>query len=292
MSKQLLIWYVPVIHQGYLRYWQQLTQKINSAQLSLAFISPELAAQLQAVQTDPATLSTATVAAFWQTLSDQSITWLKDDFLADKKHVAELFDSVHTVHLVDDQVSRQFWLRCSELLDQKNLPTVSWHSVFLRWDSHSVQQSAPIDCQISNDVSAQGWMNLAKKYAEKSSDWWRKVGSIAVKNDSEIMRAYNQGIPDDHAPYQVGAVRDFVATGTQPELANYIHAEQDLIARAAKQGVSLEGCELYVTHFPCPICAKLIARSGIKRVLFSTGSASLDGLTVLERYGVEILRVE
>ena len=287
----MAVWYMPVIHQGYLNYWQQLTHENSSANLSLVGISPALAAKLQAIKTDPATLNPEAITMLWKSLSDQAITWLDEDFFSRPDSVSNLLQTSQTVHLVDDVVSRQFWQLCLEQIGEATVPTVQWHSVFLRWDADLVQQTNQTNCPTTSDSTAKKWMEEVKNQAEKSSDWWRQVGSIAVKNDSEILRAYNQGMPDDHAPYQVGAVRDFVETGTKPELANYIHAEQAVIAEAAKQGIALAGCDLYVTHFPCPVCAKLLAKSGIKQVFFATGSATLDGLQVLRQYGVTITQV-
>lgn len=291
MSQQLIVWYMPVIHQGYLDYWHQLVQEYSATTLIAVGISPALAAQLQSIAPDPATLDTTAVTKLWTAVSGQSIQWLPADFFSEPNAVEHMFENSKTVHLVDDEVSRQFWHRCEELVAGSVLPSVQWHSVFLRWDTHSVQQTTAVTCPTTNEPSAIEWMNKAEKQSLKSSDWWRQVGSIAVKNNSEILRAYNQGMPDDHAPYQYGAVRDFVPTGTQPELANYIHAEQSIIAQAAMQGTVLEGSDLYVTHFPCPVCAKLIAKSGIRRVFFLTGSATLDGLQILQRYGIAVIRV-
>ena len=45
------------------------------------------------------------------------------------------------------------------------------------------------------------------------------------------------------------------------------HAEQNAIVNAAKNGVSINGGELYCTMFPCYACAKMIINAGIKRVI-------------------------
>ena len=49
--------------------------------------------------------------------------------------------------------------------------------------------------------------------------------------------------------------------------------------------------EIYVTDFPCPPCAKLIAGAGIERVYYRQGYAVLDGADVLQAAGVEIVHV-
>jgi dCMP deaminase len=46
-----------------------------------------------------------------------------------------------------------------------------------------------------------------------------------------------------------------------------IHAEQNAILQAAKNGVPLEGTTLYCRMEPCPVCAKMIVNAGIKRVV-------------------------
>ena len=46
-----------------------------------------------------------------------------------------------------------------------------------------------------------------------------------------------------------------------------IHAEQNAIAWAAREGIALKGGTLYSTLFPCQSCAKLIMQAGITHVI-------------------------
>ena len=46
-----------------------------------------------------------------------------------------------------------------------------------------------------------------------------------------------------------------------------IHAEQNAIAWAAREGIALKGGTLYSTLFPCQSCAKLIMQAGIEHVI-------------------------
>lgn len=52
-------------------------------------------------------------------------------------------------------------------------------------------------------------------------------------------------------------VRDLI------EFGRAVHAEQAAIAAAAHAGVSVQGGTLYVTTFPCHLCARLIVAAGI-----------------------------
>ncbi|KUK27819.1 MAG: Deoxycytidylate deaminase, partial [Thermococcus sp. 40_45] len=47
-----------------------------------------------------------------------------------------------------------------------------------------------------------------------------------------------------------------------------VHAEQNVIAMAARKGISLEGATLYVTHFPCDTCFKLLINAGIREIIY------------------------
>ncbi len=46
-----------------------------------------------------------------------------------------------------------------------------------------------------------------------------------------------------------------------------IHAEQNAIAWAAREGIALMGGTMYSTLFPCQSCAKLIMQAGIEHVI-------------------------
>jgi dCMP deaminase len=46
-----------------------------------------------------------------------------------------------------------------------------------------------------------------------------------------------------------------------------VHAEQNAICQAAKNGVSIDGATLYCRMTPCRVCAMLIINCGIKRVV-------------------------
>lgn len=47
-----------------------------------------------------------------------------------------------------------------------------------------------------------------------------------------------------------------------------VHAEQNAIADAARRGVALAGATVYVTHFPCINCAKIMAAAGIRTIKY------------------------
>ena len=170
---------------------------------------------------------------------------------------------------------------------------VVFDDIFLRWDEVSVmtQQPAGYD-KVSNDDRHQRLMHEAKAEAAKSGDWWRRVGAVLVRDGKVILRAHNHHVPSDHTPYAVGDPRDFTPAGVSSEISTALHAEQAIITEAARQGIPLLGTSLVLTDFPCPMCAKQIAYSGIQTIFFGRGHASLDGQTVLRQNGVELVLVK
>jgi len=170
---------------------------------------------------------------------------------------------------------------------------ITWDTAFLRYDTKRVfsQEPAGYD-RVSEDPQDREFMALAEAIKDRTSDWWRQVGAIAVKDGKVLYVKYNRHMPSEHTPYAVGDPRDFVPAGTQSELASAVHCEQQIVAAAARDGVPLLGATLYVTVFPCPACAKFIGLSGFRRCCFGAGHASLNGVEEMKKEGVELIFVK
>lgn len=89
-----------------------------------------------------------------------------------------------------------------------------------------------------------------------------------------------------------GDPRAIFNKGVHIELSSYLHAEAHVIAEAARRGIATEGADLYVTTFPCPVCAKLLAATGIARLYYRDGYSVLDGEEVLLGAGIEIVQAQ
>lgn len=67
-----------------------------------------------------------------------------------------------------------------------------------------------------------------------------------------------------------------------------IHGEANAIAWAAREGVSVKGATIYLTHDPCRDCSKLIASAGIIKVVFRNLYGRVPGTGTLENQGIEV----
>jgi deoxycytidylate deaminase len=52
------------------------------------------------------------------------------------------------------------------------------------------------------------------------------------------------------------------------EFGRAVHAEMAALIDAARRGVSVAGCTMYVTTFPCHLCARHVVAAGIKRLVY------------------------
>jgi dCMP deaminase len=71
-----------------------------------------------------------------------------------------------------------------------------------------------------------------------------------------------------------------------------LHAEQNIISFCAKHGINTKETTLYVTHSPCKTCSKLIAQSGITKVVYEQNYRDTDGVDFLKKVGVEVIELK
>ena len=67
-----------------------------------------------------------------------------------------------------------------------------------------------------------------------------------------------------------------------------VHAEMNAIIQAAIHGVSTKGAELYCTHQPCVLCAKILINADIKKVVFCESYPDKSAIKFFKDAGVVI----
>jgi dCMP deaminase len=192
--------------------------------------------------------------------------------------------------LPDEDVTRQ-------LAAEYDLATgreLVFDQTFLRWDREwsRAQRPAGFDGAVTVADLPRAVTDRARELADRSSDWWRQVGAIAWRGPEVLGAAWNHHCPTEYAPYTDGDPRDGFSRGVRADLSTAIHAEASIVAAAARAGTPLHGADLYVTTFPCPACARLIAEAGFRRCYFAGPYSVLDGDAVLRAAGVELLWVD
>ncbi|MFH1852625.1 MAG: dCMP deaminase family protein [Candidatus Neomarinimicrobiota bacterium] len=108
----------------------------------------------------------------------------------------------------------------------------------------------------------QYFMNIAHEVASRSTCDRKKVGAVIVREKSILSTGYNgslRGLP------HCDTVGHEMENG---HCVRTIHAEANAIVQAARNGVRIEGAEIYVTASPCYNCFKMIANAGINKIFF------------------------
>lgn len=171
---------------------------------------------------------------------------------------------------------------------------VKFENIFLRWNRQisTTEKKIDPDRVISKSKIDREFIKKSEQTALLSPDWWRRIGAIAVKNNKVLISTYNARQPSSFNLDSFGDPRSNFDAGQNFELVTSIHAESWLVGEAAKKGIKLDGASVYVSTFPCPVCAKLLTKAGIKKVYYSKGYSLLDAKSVLESAGVEIILVK
>ena len=109
-----------------------------------------------------------------------------------------------------------------------------------------------------------GWneyfMKIAETTAIRSKDPSRQVGCVIVDPGSHTVRSggYNG---------MISGVEETELLWERPTKYSYVcHSEFNAIAKAAKNGISVDKCYLYCTCFPCLTCARLLIQAGIEKI--------------------------
>lgn len=270
--------YIPVLHQGYLQFFA----KHPEAKI-IYLVEESLLHDFRPLVKDIRALHTSMMIK-----AIRSLEIFEEVKLVRKDDITELNSSAHTFIIPDENEMHQ--------IVEEYLPDIhaEFDTIFLRWDKKRSESRAEVqpDMIISNESFDQELMEKLLHNTQHSSDWWRQVASALVIEGEAKIFALNEHVPHDMQAYSDGDPRANYQSGEQIELSTSTHSESNVIARAAKAGIKTDGASLYCTTFPCQVCAKLIAESGIKKIYYTEGYSQLDGETVLKSKGVEIIRVE
>ncbi|HET9078945.1 MAG TPA: deaminase [Trebonia sp.] len=275
--KQVLL-YLPVIHAGHEGFFERHRDAAEVLILGTGF-----RALFKSLAKDIRALPPARAAQFLQVmLPDTQVRVIEP---ADLPAVL----TAEVLVVPDEDVTRA--LAAEHRLDQGR--ELVFDKTFLRWDrewSQAVRPADPDGTLTAGELPA-AVRAKAAELAGRSSDWWRQVGAVAWRGEKILGAAWNHHAPTEYAPYLDGDPRDNFSRGVRADLSTAAHAEASVIAAAARDGIPLAGADIYVTTFPCPACARLIAEAAFRRCYFTGPYSVLDGDKILRAAGVELLRV-
>lgn len=162
----------------------------------------------------------------------------------------------------------------------------------------------------------QVYMDVAYAVSQLSYAERRKVGCVIVKDNQIVSFGYN-GTPKgfDNSCEDLEIIKIEASYKDAPDVVNdleddgfvckdecctkkvyttkreVLHAESNAISKIAKSTMSSDGADLYTTTSPCFECSKLIVQAGIKTVYYTEEYRDTEGLQLLNKAGIEVIRI-
>ena len=130
------------------------------------------------------------------------------------------------------------------------------------------------------------FMNIAKEIASRSTCDRKHVGSLIVRDKTILSTGYNGSIRGMPHCDDVGHMMEndhCVAT---------IHAESNAVLQAAKNGVMIDGSEIYITASPCWPCFKMLVNAGIKKIYYGEFYRDDRIFDVAKKLGIELVHIK
>lgn len=139
-------------------------------------------------------------------------------------------------------------------------------------------------------------LDKAQQYADTCSTCAKvKVGSMIRSKDGIPIFGCNHGVSDciNSGCRRIKLYGNASKEHRLPSDCDAIHSEVDAICTAARQGTQLQGATIYVSRYPCEACARAIAASGIKKVVFGR-KEEISPYTdlILRSAGVNVVHVK
>ena len=290
MSKQkiLILGEFSVFHKGYVEFLNEIKKDKEGFIFFVGILSDKIIKELTSLEPDIRKVSKKDIKRIIN-----SYISIEEFFSIEKGSFSKILNDLKPdkIFILKGDKGEDFANKY--LIDSKYKDIIKYYDIRLRWSDDKVQEFKKEASELPEEElkKHQKFMQEALEEAERSKCWWRQVGAVTVKDEKVIFRGFNRMLPNEDECYKIGCIRDSIKPGKDPEVCSVTHAEASIISLAAHDGVSLKNTILYVTHFPCPACAKLIALAGFKKVVYSRGSSVFDGERVMTSAKVDIVRI-
>lgn len=101
------------------------------------------------------------------------------------------------------------------------------------------------------------FIGIAKAVSVRSSWDGTKVGAVAVRGKQVVSTGYN-GTPAGYDNFVNRSLKILIC-----------HAEENVVAQAARHGIKLQDCTLFTTLSPCLRCARIMVNAGVAMVVYA-----------------------
>lgn len=143
------------------------------------------------------------------------------------------------------------------------------------------------------------YMAIAENMASLSYGVRAKVGAVAVTANGVLITGVN-GLPRQLGNNLEYRSLNIISTFGSPAIIEegnlitkntVIHAENNILVKCAREGVSMLGSTVYITLAPCAHCASMLVSAGVTRVVYKDDYKTKEGLETLTACSVEVVKL-
>jgi dCMP deaminase len=141
------------------------------------------------------------------------------------------------------------------------------------------------------------YLEIAKAVAQRSPCIRRKYGAVIVKNDAIVSTGYNGPARKVINCFEVGCIKDLqnLPHGMAYEDCPAVHAEENAVVNAARNGSNILGGTLYIAGvdkegklveaIPCLRCRRILINAGIEKVVIRKEDGGIKYINTQEWIG-------
>ena len=139
---------------------------------------------------------------------------------------------------------------------------------------------------MERDTKSQYFLKMAKHVSTQATCPRRAVGCVIVDKNNHVLSTGFNGVPKNytHCTDKPCGGQNF-KSGQGLDKCMATHAEQNALLQCRNVN---EIHIMYLTLSPCTTCAKLIANTGCKKVIFSEQYSTTDGIDMLKKLGIGV----
>ena len=137
--------------------------------------------------------------------------------------------------------------------------------------------------------------NLAVSAAKQSYDYAGQTGvALGMKEDKNyrlLNTGYNAVVPYQAFAMHFGASREHYFSPPN-DLNHYdtVHAEVQVVLSSLAAGHDLSGTTLFVSVLPCPVCSRILIKTGITEVVYGHDHSDGYAVRLLGKAGLTVRR--
>src|SRR6476659_10042356 len=130
------------------------------------------------------------------------------------------------------------------------------------------------------------FMGIARQVATRATCDRKHVGAVLVRDKTILSTGYNGSIRGMPHCDEVGHMME------NGHCVRTVHAEANAILQAARNGVRIDGADIYTTASPCWECFKLISNAGIQRIFYGEFYREEKSFKIARELGIELIKIE